>query len=192
MGILDFFRDGRWKELDKVLDESFSRVRKDTYNIAQWLKYLRQKDIQNDVRHQKISQKLEAQDEKIRQLQLELSMLKSGLDSVRISASKSSPFPDQVRTKSVPKSEPNSSQRFEHRIIAQMRPVKKEYVLQQILNLVEKESYTTKQVETITVKEKMLCGRTAFYDYLRELKHRGLITESKSGSRRLLASSHRR
>ncbi len=192
MGIWDFFRDGRWKELDKVLDESFSRVRKDTYNIAQWLKYLRQKDIQNDVRHQKISQKLEVQDEKIRQLQLEISMLKTSLDSVRISASKSSPFPDQVRTKSGPKSEPNSFQRFEHKIIAQMRPVKKEYVLQQILNLAEKESYTTKQVETITVKEKMLCGRTAFYDYLRELKHRGLITESKSGSRRLLASSHRR
>ncbi len=192
MGIFDFFKDRRWEKLDKVLDESFSKVKKDTYTIAQWLKYLRQKDVQNDERHQKISQKVDLQDEKIRQLQLELAAIKHELESVRISASKISSFPDQVRTKSEPKSEPNIVQNFANKIIAQMRPVKKEYVLQQILNLVEKNSYTTKQIETIIVKEKTFCGRTAFYDYLRELKTRELIVENKSGIRRTLSLRSRR
>ena len=72
-----------------------------------------------------------------------------------------------------------------------MRPVKKEYVLQQILNLIAKESYTTKQIETIIVKEKMLCGRTAFYDYLRELKSRNMVEADERGLRRVLTTKRR-
>ena len=189
MGLLDFFRDKRWEQLDKVLEDSFAKVRNDTHNIAQWLKYLRQKELQNEHRHQKIAAKFENQDEKIRQLQTEIEMLKIRFENTQ----KISPFPDQVRTKSGLKSGPifSSSENFSKKIIAQMRPVKKEYVLQQILNLIAKESYTTKQVETIIVKEKMLCGRTAFYDYLKELKHKDLVTESKGPIKRVLTLKNR-
>ncbi len=191
MGLWDFLLDRRWEQLDHLLEQSFAKVRRDTYNISQWLKYLRQKDLRNDQHRQKVAVKLDSHDEQIRQLKTEIEMLKISLEGVK-NQPKISPFPDQFRTRSGPKSEPKASETFSHKIIAQMRPVKKEYVLQQILNLVEKESYTTKQIETIVVREKTLCGRTAFYDYLRELKHRGMVVESASGSRRVLAVKHRR
>ncbi len=192
MGIWDFFKDRRWEQLDKVLEESFGRVKRDTYNIAQWLKYLRQKDIQNEIKHQKIDAKFESHDEKIRQLQLEIGALKMRIEDIK-NQPKISPFPDQVRTKSGLKSEPapKISENYSKKIIAQMRPVKKEYVMQQILNLIAKESYTTKQIETIIVQEKTLCGRTAFYDYLKELKHKNLVTESKGPLKRILVLKSR-
>jgi len=93
---------------------------------------------------------------------------------------------DQVRTKSGLESEPvsglKSSPKFVNRIISMIRPQRKEFVSQKILELVEKGSLTTKQIETVIVTERHLCGRTAFYDYLKELKYQNLIkTDLKSG-----------
>ena len=81
------------------------------------------------------------QNQKIKALETEILSVKS--DSGRFAGS----FPNLVRTESEPESEPARKRAFETAIIAQTRPLKRDYILHQILNLAEKGHYTTKQIE---------------------------------------------
>ena len=58
--------------------------------------------------------------------------------------------------------------------------------VQQILDLIDDNKRSTKEVEDIIVKEKQLCGRTSFYSYLRELKHKGKINYADVGDKTIL------
>ena len=69
-----------------------------------------------------------------------------------------------------------------------IRPQRKEYIMQKILQMAEKGSYTTKQIETVIVKEKQLCGRTAFYDYLKGLRYQNLLKNKQKNGRKVLIS----
>ncbi len=174
-GILRFLRqDDRWQELDKILTSAFEKVKGETKNIYSWVRYLREKDIQNDTKHELTSRELGEHDAMIRNLQMQVSMINEELKNIQRNQKSSqftSPFPDQVRTKSGLE----IRTKFENKILAISRPVKKEYVMRQIIELMEKEIYTTKQIENIVVKEKVLCGRTAFYDYLKELRLKNMV-----------------
>ena len=182
-GILRLIKqDERWHELDKALTTAFEKVKGETRNLYSWVRYLREKDLQNDAKHEQISRELGEHSAIIKSLQMEVTMLREELRNSYKNSQKISPFPDLVRTKSGP--EPKT--RIERKIIAISRPVKKDYIMQQIVNLAEKGAYNTKQIETIIVKEKMLCGRTAFYDYLKELKLKDQLKIGVKGSRKIL------
>ncbi|MBI2145548.1 hypothetical protein HYU18_04475 [Candidatus Woesearchaeota archaeon] len=58
--------------------------------------------------------------------------------------------------------------------------------LKQILELAERESYSTREIEEIIVGEKALCGRTAFYDYFKELKHKKMIRQAERGAKKVI------
>jgi len=71
-------------------------------------------------------------------------------------------------------------------VIYQLKSKRKEYVIQQILNLVNEKKYLTKELEERIVKEKGLCGRTTFYDYLKELRNRKIIGYKDTGISKVL------
>ncbi|MBI3034115.1 hypothetical protein HYY72_03065 [Candidatus Woesearchaeota archaeon] len=101
-GILRFLRqdEGRWSELDKALESAFGRVRAETRNIYAWIKYLREKDIQNDVRQDNANRELGEHKALIKTMQMEIAMLKEEVKNIQRNSTKISPFPDQIRTKS--------------------------------------------------------------------------------------------
>ncbi len=186
-GILRLLRqDERWGELDTALAGAFEKVKGDTKLIYSWIRYFREKDIQNDQRNDLLNREISEQKAIVKTLQVETAMLREEIRNVarnfERNYEKASPFPNQVRTKSGPE----SVSRFDRKIIAISRPVKKDYIMQQIMNLAEKGNYSTKQIESVIVKEKMLCGRTAFYDYLKEMKLRKELVLSEKGSRKVL------
>ncbi|MBU0460994.1 MAG: hypothetical protein KJ574_00245 [Nanoarchaeota archaeon] len=76
--------------------------------------------------------------------------------------------------------------KFEQQILARVRPNRRNFVMQQILEMIEDNKRSTKEVEDIIVKEKQLCGRTSFYSYLRELKHKGKINYADVGDKTIL------
>ena len=175
---------------------AFEKVKSDTTALFSWVSYLREKDVEKDKtiselqkgnaetdrRISELMEEFREQNQKIKALETEILSVKS--DSGRFAGS----FPNLVRTESEPESEPARKRAFETAIIAQTRPLKRDYILHQILNLAEKGHYTTKQIENIVVGEKRLCGRTAFYDYLRELRHKRLVKTFESGAKKLLIS----
>lgn len=179
--------DHHWRELDKALTEAFEKIKSEKKLTFSWLNYLRKKGLQNEKLQQDVQFELGKHNAEIEFLKNEIKELKNDVKTAKIS-----PFPDQIRTKSEPESEPVSEpiyqNRFVKRIVAMIRPQRKEFVMQKILDFVDKGGYTTKQIETVIVAEKQLCGRTAFYDYMRELKERELIkTEQKKGRKVLIS-----
>ncbi|MBI3051427.1 hypothetical protein HYY74_03130 [Candidatus Woesearchaeota archaeon] len=179
--ILELFRqDERWHELDKALTGAFERIKGDARNLYSWIKYFRQKELQNDARHESASRELAEHSAVIKGLQMELAMVKEELRNIH-RMSQTSTFPNQIRTKYGLEGEPEQKDRFARKIIAISRPVKKDYIMQQIEQLIAKKTYTTKQIEAIITTEKMLCGRTAFYDYLREIRIRNGQASGRAG-----------
>ncbi len=180
-----FEHDYRWNELDRSLTEAFGKLRAERSMIFSWLNYLRKKDLSDGKLLQRIEYTLGKQDAEIGSIKNEIRELKEAIKAAKIS-----PFPDQVRTKSGPESEPVSGPRkagaFVNRIVAMIRPQRKEYAMQKMLELIEKGSYTTKQIETIIVREKSLCGRTAFYDYMKELRYRNAFKTVQKNGRKVL------
>lgn len=180
--------DYRWSELDKSLTNAFGKIKAERSMIFSWLNYLRKKDLRNEKLLQKIEYTLGKQDAEIGSIKNEIKELKEAIKTAKIS-----PFPDQVRTKSGPESGPVSGltrgNRFLSKIMSMVRPQRKEYVMQKMLEMIEKGIYTTKQIETIIVKEKQLCGRTAFYDYMKELRYRNMFKTSQKNGRKVLKSA---
>lgn len=177
--------DYRWKELDKSLTEAFENIKAEKRLIFSWLNYHRKKDVSNEKIHQKMQFILGKHEEAINELKKHVEELKIAQKSTEIG-----PFPDRIRTKSGLVSEPvsglKSENKFVKRIASIIRPQRKEFVMQKILDLTEKGSYTTKQIETVIVKEKGLCGRTAFYDYLKELKIKNMVKINHQNGRKVL------
>ena len=177
----------RWKELDQALTDAFEKIKAERRMVFSWLNYLRKKDLANDRLQQKIQHTLGRQDEAISELKLQVRELRQELKMAKIS-----PDSDQVRTKSGPESGPVSGlgmrKGFVSRIVSMIRPQRKDYVMQKMLELIEKGEHTTKQLETVIVREKTLCGRTAFYDYLKELKYRKSIKTTHKNGRTVLIS----
>lgn len=180
--------DYRWNELDKSLTEAFGKIKAERSMIFSWLNYLRKKDLSDEKLLQKVEYKLGKHDEAIEDLKAQIKEVKDAIKTAKIS-----PFPDQVRTKSGPESGPVSGlahgSRFVNRIVAMVRPQRKEYVMQKILELIERGNYTTKQIETVIVRERALCGRTAFYDYMKELKYKNSVKTVQKSGRKVLKST---
>lgn len=170
----------KWHQLDKALRVAFEKVRADTRLISSWIKYLKEKDSLNDKNHEKISYQMGQHEAMLRRLISEIDALK---------ASRSEKSSGSVRTWFEPKSEPAKRTRFERRVLAKIRPRKRDYVLEQVLKLAETGKYSTKDVENFIVDEKGLCGRTSFYSYLKELRNKKLIRDESVDGRKIIVNS---
>ena len=80
----------------------------------------------------------------------------------------------------LPRKKSKVGRMLEEKILQKVRTNKKEYILQQMLKMIEEGSYTTKELELELVQKKGYCGRTAFYSYLKELRDKGHIQRSDS------------
>lgn len=82
--------------------------------------------------------------------------------------------------------------RFEENIIRRIRPNRKNYIMREMLKLIDENKYSTKEIEHTIVREKNLCGRTAFYSYLKELNLKGEIEKAELGAKKVLVKSSSR
>lgn len=180
MFLFDLFKKKKNPEalsLRNALVEAFGKVKNEMSLVVSWINYLKEKDVKNDFNHEQINYLLGQHHSSIEGLKSEINELKTAIKETKVS-----PFPDPNRTGSEPKIRTS----FEKKLIALARPNKKDYVMQQMLNLADKKVYTTKQIEKIIVEEKEYCGRTTFYDYLRELKIKKYVKTSQLGSKKVL------
>ncbi len=175
---------------------AFTKVKQDITLLSSWLKYLRHKDVLHDQRHTKAQRELGEHKVYISQLKEEAAELKTAVKELREELkeglkvrerTETSPLTDLIRTKS----ELNPDRKrtyFENKVVSMLRSRRKDYVLKQILELAAKESHSTREIEEIVVGEKALCGRTAFYDYLRELKHKKMLKRHELGSKKVISA----
>ena len=196
-----FFKKKEKKEENSLLiPEIVQDVEKLTNErelLISWINYLKTKDLKKDSEIRDLGEKISYQKSSIEAMKDQITdskeilkqlkdELKAEIDQI---SKKIGSFPDQVRTKSGPKSEPRL-QTMERAVVAQARSRKKDYVLSVILHLIGSREFTTKQLEIVVVNEKELCGRTAFYDYLKELKNTNKIKILAKGNRRVLAQEN--
>ena len=170
---------------------AFTKVRQDITLLNSWLKYLRHKDLLNDQHHTMTQRELGEHKVHIAQLKAEATELKTAVKELReelkagLAEAKTGSFPNLIRTKSEPKTDLKRTY-FEDRVVSMLRSRKRDYVLKQILELAAKETHSTSEIEQIVVGEKALCGRTAFYDYMRELKHKRMIKQQEKGAKKVI------
>lgn len=189
---------------------AFSRVRQDISLVSSWVKYLKHKDLLHEQRHTKAQRELGEHKALIEGLKAEAAEIKATIHSLRnelkkeleeakqagkaaesMSVNEPNKFvselnPNLIRTESG--LNPNRKRTyFENRVVSMLRSRRKDYVLKQILELAEKETHSTREIEEVVVGEKALCGRTAFYDYLRELKHKKMIKLHEKGQKRIIS-----
>jgi len=169
--------------------QDIQRLTNERELMISWINYLKNKDLQKDSEIVDLGLKIERQEAQFESIKTQISETKDILEKtdkeMAKMSEKISSFPDLIRTKSGLKSEP-TLQTMEKNIIVQTRSRKKEYVFSIILNLIENRELTTKQLEILIVNEKGLCGRTAFYDYIKELKNTEKIRIIYKGSRKIL------
>ena len=175
---------------------AFTKVKQDITLLSSWLKYLRHKDMLHDQRHTKAQRELGEHKIYILQLKEEYAELKTAVKELREELkdatkvrerTETSPLTDLIRTKS----ELNPDRKrtyFENKVVTAIRSRRKDYVLKQILELAATGTHSTREIEEVIVGEKALCGRTAFYDYLRELKHKKMIKRHELGSKKIIAA----
>jgi hypothetical protein len=210
MGFFDLFKkaDERWHRLDNALVQSFTRIKNESSLVLSWIHYLKEKDRVHDERHSNHQQQLQNHSSQLQshgsllenhhsqldKIKDEIFALKSEILQLKISQEKAKiepaagSFPNLVRTKSEPKSEPAPRNYLEKTVLAKVRQQRKSYVIEQILKLVENGVRSTTEIENVIVGEKALCGRTAFYDYMRELKHRKMLKHKDFGDKKVLVT----
>jgi len=163
-------------------DDHVSLTRRDIDKVNNWLMhiYAHNRSLQGYIKETT---------DKVRELYQRNSEILEKLNELERKHTESS---GSVRTKSEPKSEPVSvtkNSRFEENIMSRIRPNRKSYIIQEMLKLIEENKYSTKEIEYVIVREKNLCGRTAFYSYLKELRLKDVIGKTELGMKKVLARS---
>lgn len=178
-------------EKSQVMEDSHnthkSTTQKDIENINLWVHYLHKhnSELQKYVREVTTNLlELHKRDTEIME-RLKALEIRSEMQNTK---SVSEPVHVEVRTKSEPKSGtgPSKQTKFEEKIMFQLKSKRKEYIINQIMNLIAVQSLSTKELEEKIVTEGNLCGRTTFYDYLKELRHKNIIGDKNTGSRTIL------
>ena len=78
MWLLDFLGlADKWRKLDEELTRAFDKVKTETTHIFDWIRYLREKDIRNDQRFERVSYELGMHEAELRGLKSEISELKA-------------------------------------------------------------------------------------------------------------------
>jgi len=185
--------NNRSELLHKSHNEHVALTRKDVQNINQWLSYLYK---HNNELHKYLRELVE----NVMKLKDGYEKINTKIGEILEKSEKIGSSTYQVRTRYEPKYEPKSEPEpgeseqkkksgFEQKILNQIKPIRKDYIIQQIMGLVSKGKYTTKEIERIIVDEKGLCGRTTFYSYIKELKLKKEIEYQEKGQKKVLTTS---
>jgi Lhr-like helicase len=178
-------------EKSRMIEDSHhshrSSTQKDIENINLWIHYLNRhnQELQKYIRE--VTTNLLELHKRDTEIMERLKALEMHYEAQK-SKSVSEPAVVEVRTKSGLKSGtgPAKTTKFEEKIMFQLKSKRKEYILNQILNFINGQSLSTKELEEKIVRELGLCGRTTFYDYLKELRHKKVIGDKDSGARKIL------
>jgi len=187
----------RWQRLDQALTTAFDKVKRDTHHLHGWIIYFKHRNVLNHNEHKILREMLVEQEKEIEGLKEEILILREKVAKLdELDEKIRDVVEKQVRTRSglstdlvrtEPEKTPIKPKRlFEKHITERLKPHQKDYLLTQIIKLVEKGEYSTTELERIIVKEKALCGRTAFYTYLKELRDKGFIMEERGIFKRAL------
>ena len=133
------FSEERWESFDQRVSAAFERVKSDTSNIFSWVNYLREKDITNDEKHQKINYVLGTHNAMIKSLQNEIILLKKEVKSIKINSKVEKITEGQVRT----------PQRTFKGHLKDMSPVKKIAKKSTETSFIDKSSLPGSQIELI-------------------------------------------
>ena len=182
---------------------AFTNVRQDISLLSSWVKYLRHKDLLNEQRHTKTHRELGEHKVHISSLKSEAAEIKAAIHQLREELREAkqvaheakqvrerteiSPLTNLIRTKSE-LSPDRKRTYFENKVVSMLRSRRKDYVLKQILELAERQTHSTREIEEIIVGEKALCGRTAFYDYFKELKYKKALRQTEKGSKKVIVA----
>jgi len=164
-------------EIQRSHDDHISLTKRDVVKLNKWIAYLHKHnhDLHNHVK--KMSESMAALNQTNQEIMQRLVQLE------KTGANRTEPEPE-------PELRLQQSSRFEEKmLLEQIRPNRKNYVIQQIMELVAENKYTTKQAERMIVDEKKLCGRTTFYGHLRELKRDKAIGTAQLGAKMILVDS---
>lgn len=160
----------RHQEMEKKHESHIALTQKDIENLNSWIKMLHSNSVELHKYFKETTEHLIDLHKKDKDLLEKIMKIEQEIATFR--SSPVSPVRTKSELKSELKSEPSPASRnqFELRVLEAVRPNRKVYILEQIIKVAQDENLSTKQIEKIIVHEKKLCGRTAFYDYLRELR----------------------
>lgn len=168
------------RDIDK-LNSWLMHLHSHNQSLHKYVKETAEKVIDMAHRNVEFHKRLELLEEQVKNHKNELELAQSS---------------SSVRTKSVPSvelvSEPRPNlrtSRFEENIMNRIRPHRKNFIFDEIMKLIDENTYSTKEIEHKIVREKNLCGRTAFYSYLKELKLKGSVKGDELGAKRVLVNS---
>ena len=184
-----FSQDHRWKHLDQVLANTFKKVKQDIFVSLSWIKYFRNLELQQEEKFKQIVNHLTEHQSKIRELEHEIVRLKT---IVELHQKKGELSMQLIRAKREVKEdlpEPKNPNRFVEKVTSAINSNRQGYIVQKILDLAEKGVYSTKQIEEVVVREKGLCGRTTFYQYLRDLRNKKIVLQEQKNGRLVLVSA---
>ena len=164
-----------------------STIQRDLENINKWIHYLYRHNHELQKYIKEVTSNLLELHRKDSEILEKLKKLEIDWEKRKISPK----MPEKEvrsRTKSGLRSGtgPAKTTKFEQKAMFQLKSKRKEYIIQQILNLVNAQKFSTKELEEKIVKEMSLCGRTTFYDYLKELRNRKIIGYKDTGARKIL------
>ena len=178
----------RWNRLDRALSSTFRNVKKDISVSFSWIKYFKELESHQEKKFKKIVHHLTQHQLKIRELEHEVVRLKTQVEmqkkgEIGVQYLK----PEQE----IRESDDKTGNKLVEKLTSAINSQRQDYVIKKILDLTEKGMYSTKQIEDFIVKEQGLCGRTTFYQYLRDLRNRRMILQEKKNGKPVL-SSHKK
>ena len=192
------------EKLDNTLRESFDRVKEDTNNLYEWIRYLQEqnKSLHSEVKDHKRA--VEAHKEEIRKLSAELRQLpitrediKKVVDShydfegllnrIRELESSIVQLQRKAPVRAAPMREaPQARTALQEKIDKRITRHSKEYVKGMILNLVQRYGKASAlQLREMVVDEQGLCSKSSFYRMLEELEKEGSLGALSSGKEKV-------
>lgn len=164
-----------------------STTQKDIENINHWIHFLYKHNQEMQTYVKEVTSNLIELHKKDNEIVEKLQRLELEVQAVK-KAPKTAEVQVRYRTKSGLRSGLGLAKptKFEQKVIYQLKSKRKEYVVHQVLNLVNEKKYSTKELEEKIVREKGLCGRTTFYDYLKELRNKKIIGYKDTGVSKIL------
>ena len=190
MNIFKIFsnHEHRWRKLDNALSGTFRKVKEDISVSFSWINYFKELESHQEKKFKKIVHHLTQHQLKIRELEHEIVRLKAHIEmqkkgEIGVQSLK----PEQE----IREPDPKTPNKLVEKLTSAINSQRQDYIIKKILELTEKGTYSTKQIENFIVKEKGLCGRTTFYQYLRDLRNRRVILQEKKNKQSVL-SSHKK
>ncbi|MFC1691367.1 hypothetical protein ACFL0W_04260 [Nanoarchaeota archaeon] len=197
------------KEVEKTKHEtatSHQLTAKELHNLREWIKHfsnsIEAQKSKEDTLRKEIAEiqtlhndSLKTYESEITSLKKQNTRLHEKLDELeqKLNEQKAPPViiereaPIAAEQKPAVSREPEQSG-FERQILARVRPNRKNFVMNEILELINQNKHSTGEIEDIIIKQKNLCGRTSFYAYLRELKNLGKIDYADANGKSFLVA----